>query len=50
MQKLTKKKKLIDSPGSSKDEPLKQSNKKAKKKSHKEIKEEEVERLKMQGS
>ena len=47
---MTKKKKLIDSPGSFEDEPFEQSNKKAGRKSRKEIKEEEVERLKTQGS
>jgi len=38
---MIKKKKLIESPCSFKDEPLEQSNKKAKRKSHKEIREEE---------
>lgn len=40
---MTKNKNLIDNPGSSKHEPLEQSNKKAGRKSHKEIREEEVE-------
>jgi len=47
---MIEKKTLIDSPGSSEENSFERSTKKAGRKSRKEIKEEEAERLKMQGS
>ena len=44
------KKNMVDSFGSSDEDSFEQSSKKAGRKSHKEIREEEAERLKMQGS